>query len=59
MVAIVSKYFQYVSGLIFKFIWCYSSDVKNTESTRGYASGIFVKSPCVEECKFLCEIKAL
>ena len=59
MVAIIGKYFQSVTRLIFKSIWCYSSDFKHIESATGHAYGIFVKSPCVGEPKFLCEIKAL
>ena len=58
MVAIMGKYFQCATRLIFKSTWCYSSDFKHIESTTGQAKGIFVKSPCVEERKLLCEIKA-
>ena len=59
MVAIMDKYFQCATRLIFKSIWCYSSDFKHIESATGHAYGIFVKSACVGERKFLCEIKAL
>ena len=57
MVAIMSKYFQCTTRLIFKSIWCYSSDFKHIESATGHAQGIFVKSACVGERKFLREIK--
>ena len=59
MVAIMGKYFQCATRLIFKSIWCYSSDLKHIESATGHGEGIFVKSACVGERKFLCEIKAL
>ena len=35
MVATVAKYFQCVMRLIFKFVWCLTSDFKHTESTTG------------------------
>ena len=57
--AIMGKYFQCAIRLIFKSIWCYSSDLKHIESTTGHAQGIFVKRACVGELKFLCKIKAL
>ena len=59
MVAVMGKCFHCVTGFIFKSIWFYSYDFKHTESATGYAQRIFVKSTCVGECKFLCEIKAL
>ena len=58
MVAMMGKYFQCTTRLIFKCIWCYSSDFKHIESATGHAQGIFVKNTCVGEHKFLCEIKA-
>ena len=37
MVAIMGKYFQCATRLIFKSIWCYSSDFKHIESATGHA----------------------
>ena len=59
IVAITGKYFQYATKLILKFIWCYSCDFKHIESTIDHVYGIFIKTPCVGECKCLCEIEAL
>ena len=59
MVAIIGKYFQCAARLIFKSIWFYSCDSKHTESGTGHAEGIFVKIPCVGECKCLRELEVL
>ena len=37
MVAIMGKYFQCATRLIFKSIWRYSSDFKHIESATGHA----------------------
>ena len=37
MVAIMGKYFQCATRLIFKSILCYSSDFKHIESATGHA----------------------
>ena len=47
MVAVMGKYFQCATRLIFKSIWC--SDFKHIESTTDHAKGIFMKRACVEE----------
>ena len=59
MVAIMGKYFQCATRLLFKSIWCYSCDFKHTDGTTGHAQRIFVKRSCVGERKFLSDIKAL
>ena len=59
MVAIMGKYLQCATRLIFKSTCCYSCDFRHAENETVRASGNFVKSPCVGERKFLFEIKAL
>ena len=36
MVVIVTKWFECVISLIFKFAWCQSSEFEPTESTTGH-----------------------
>ena len=59
IIAMMGKYFQCDTRLIFESIQCYSSDFKHIESATGHAQGIFVKNAGVGERKFLSEIKAL